>query len=47
VCCVVLQRPKKGIWGGLWSLVECKNDEKTINQVITKFDKNAVIKNKL
>lgn len=41
------KRPQKGIWGGLWSLVECENDEKTINQVITKFDKNAVIKNKL
>jgi A/G-specific adenine glycosylase len=41
------KRPQKGIWGGLWSLVECENDEKTINQVIAKFDKNAVIKNKL
>jgi A/G-specific adenine glycosylase len=54
VCCVVLlDNVGQGgnahilIWGGLWSLVECENDEKTINQVITKFDKNAVIKNKL
>ncbi|SMN12990.1 A/G-specific adenine glycosylase [Bathymodiolus heckerae thiotrophic gill symbiont] len=41
------KRPQKGIWGGLWSLVECENDEKKINQAIKKFDKNAQIKEKL
>jgi A/G-specific adenine glycosylase len=41
------KRPKKGIWGGLWSLIECKNDEKIINQTIKKFDKNAKIEKKL
>ncbi|WP_122950879.1 A/G-specific adenine glycosylase [Bathymodiolus thermophilus thioautotrophic gill symbiont] len=38
------KRPKKGIWGGLWSLVECENKEKTILQTLKEFDPNAHIK---
>ena len=41
------KRPKKGIWGGLWSLVECENNEKIINQAIVKFDASAYIQKKL
>ncbi|WP_369176698.1 A/G-specific adenine glycosylase [Candidatus Thiodubiliella endoseptemdiera] len=41
------KRPKKGIWGGLWSLVECENDEKIIAQTIKEFDTNARIQTKL
>jgi len=41
------KRPQTGIWGGLWSLVECENDAKIIAQTIKKFDKNATIANQL
>ncbi|CAC9982779.1 A/G-specific adenine glycosylase (EC 3.2.2.-) [uncultured Gammaproteobacteria bacterium] len=41
------KRPQKGIWGGLWSLMECENDKKAIDQAIKKFDKNAKIEQKL
>lgn len=37
------KRAEKGIWGGLWSLVECENDEKVIKQTIKTFDANAYI----
>ncbi len=35
------KRPSKGIWGGLWSFVECENNKNSISQAITNFDKNA------
>ncbi len=41
------KRPQKGIWSGLWSLIECENKQQDINQVIKKFDKNAQIMQKL
>lgn len=41
------KRPKKGIWGGLWSFVECENDAQTISQAIKSFDPNAHIQKTL
>ncbi|BAS67053.1 A/G-specific adenine glycosylase [Bathymodiolus septemdierum thioautotrophic gill symbiont] len=41
------KRPEKGIWGGLWSLVECENDAKIIAKMIAEFDTSAHIQQKL
>lgn len=41
------KRPDKGIWGGLWSLVECENETKIIHQTIKDFDTNAHIQQTL
>ncbi len=41
------KRPNKGIWGGLWSLIECENNQADINRAVKAFDKNAAIKQKL
>ncbi len=35
------KRPKKGIWGGLWSFAECEIDMQNITKHIKAFDKNA------
>lgn len=42
--CVYLEkRPPKGIWGGLWSFVECEDNLDEINRTIQQFDTNARI----
>ena len=41
------KRPDKGIWGGLWSFVECQNDKKIIDETIKNFDLSATIKKEL
>lgn len=41
------RRPNKGVWAGLWSLVECKNSQTTIEQTVKAFNKTAKIKTKL
>lgn len=41
------KRPNKGIWGGLWSFVECKNSRNTIQKTILDFDSSAKIKKEL
>ena len=37
------KRPTKGIWGGLWSFVECEDSPQEIENTIQQFDKNARI----
>ena len=37
------KRPAKGIWGGLWSFEECKDEESTIKKTIKAHNKNAKI----
>jgi len=37
------KRPVKGIWGGLWSFVECENNPQEINRTIHKFNAKACI----
>jgi A/G-specific adenine glycosylase len=41
------KRPSKGIWGGLWSFLECENDVQITQQAIKKFDPNAQIEKQL
>ncbi len=41
------KRPKDGIWGGLWSFVECKNNDLSISKTIKKFQSMAVIEHTL
>ena len=37
------KRPTKGIWGGLWSFEECKDEASTIKKTIKAHNKNAKI----
>ena len=37
------KRPAKGIWGGLWSFEECKDEASTIKKTIKAHNKNAKI----
>ncbi len=37
------KRPSKGIWGGLWSFVECGDTTESINSAIQDFDLSASI----
>ncbi|MCH9745152.1 MAG: A/G-specific adenine glycosylase [Proteobacteria bacterium] len=37
------KRPEKGIWGGLWSLVECEDSSKSIAQSMHGFDSEAFV----
>ncbi|MDC9726322.1 MAG: A/G-specific adenine glycosylase [Candidatus Thioglobus sp.] len=37
------KRPSSGIWGGLWSFVECEDTPKAIQQTLLAFDPNATI----
>ena len=37
------KRPATGIWGGLWSFEECKNEASTIKKTIKAHNKNAKI----
>ena len=37
------KRPAKGIWGGLWSFEECKDEESTIKKTIKAHNKKAKI----
>lgn len=37
------KRPAKGIWGGLWSFSECKDDDNTIRQTTQDFCKKSKI----
>ena len=37
----LVKRPDKGIWGGLWSLVECEDNEATIATAIKKHNLKA------
>jgi len=37
------KRPAKGIWGGLWSFMECEDSAKEINRTIQQFDTSAHI----
>jgi len=37
------KRPAKGVWGGLWSFEECKDEESTIKKTINVHNKNAKI----
>jgi len=39
----LVKRPDKGIWGGLWSLAECKDNEATITAAIKKHNLKASI----
>jgi A/G-specific adenine glycosylase len=41
------KRPNKGIWGGLWSFLECEDTPQATNQAVLAFDKTATIKQKL
>ncbi len=41
------KRPTKGIWGGLWSFVECPNNPQAIAQSIQDFGANSVIEARL
>jgi A/G-specific adenine glycosylase len=41
------KRPNKGIWGGLWSFVECSNEEEIIDETIKSFDCSATKKQEL
>jgi len=37
------KRPVKGIWGGLWSFVECEDNAQEIGRTIQQFDTSAYI----
>ena len=37
------KRPSKGIWGGLWSFIECEDTPQAIKQSLLKFDRSASI----
>lgn len=37
------KRPNKGIWGGLWSFIECEDNQKTISQTVRAFSTKAHI----
>lgn len=37
------KRPKKGIWGGLWSFIECADNELEIEEKIISHNPNAKI----
>jgi A/G-specific adenine glycosylase len=37
------KRPSKGIWGGLWSFVECEDSSQDIMRTIQQFDASAHI----
>ena len=37
------KRPATGIWGGLWSFEECKDEASTIKKTIKAHNKNAKI----
>ncbi len=37
------KRPDKGIWGGLWSFIECENRPDIIQQAVLDFDSQATI----
>jgi len=37
------KRPAKGIWGGLWSFEECKDEESTIKKTIETHNKKAKV----
>ena len=39
----LVKRPDKGLWGGLWSLVECEDDEATIATAIKKHNLKASV----
>ncbi|HIB97048.1 MAG TPA: A/G-specific adenine glycosylase [Candidatus Thioglobus sp.] len=41
------KRPSKGIWGGLWSFIECEDNPETINQALLEFDPSCSIITKL
>jgi len=41
------KRPDKGIWGGLWSLIECEDKEEVIKQTIKSHNKLAKIQGSL
>ncbi|BBB23597.1 A/G-specific adenine glycosylase [Isorropodon fossajaponicum endosymbiont JTNG4] len=41
------KRPNKGVWGGLWSFVECADNGKDIQQAITDFHPSALIEKSL
>jgi A/G-specific adenine glycosylase len=41
------KRPSKGVWGGLWSFLECENDMKMVQQSVKKFDSKAQIEKQL
>jgi A/G-specific adenine glycosylase len=41
------KRPNKGIWGGLWSFVECDNEKEIIDKTIKSFDCSAIKKQEL
>ncbi len=41
------KRPNKGIWGGLWSFVECVDNDKVIQQSIIDFHPSALIEKSL
>ncbi|MBT4668828.1 MAG: A/G-specific adenine glycosylase [Candidatus Ruthia sp.] len=37
------KRPTKGIWGGLWSFVECEDNPQEINRTIQQFNEKSCI----
>lgn len=37
------KRPNKGIWGGLWSFVECENNQQAIREAVGAFSKKTHI----
>lgn len=41
------KRPNKGIWGGLWSFIECDDDAQSIDKSIRTFDSSASVTKKL
>ena len=41
------KRPAKGIWGGLWSFIECDDNRQSISQTIQKFSPDAYIEKSL
>lgn len=41
--CLLMKRPEKGIWGGLWSFIECEANEEAISYLSKKWKLNACL----